>query len=522
MSMPTLWATHWMVKRSRLWNMIGPVALLLDLDGRGLAPENAGQTPIFARIAELITDEVRRGRLRPGARLPGTRPLAEQLGVGRNTVVAAYAELAAEGWIETRPAGGSFVSSEVPERRARRFGKRSSNGASAQSPGFDFEPRTLDRTYDARPGTFELFGGTPDLRLFPTGLLARAYRRALHGIGRANLDYTGPFGHARLRAALAGLVSDTRALSVSAEQLIVAHGSQMAIDLVARTLIRTGDRVAVEEIGYQSAWAALRNAGAKLVYLPVDKQGLDVAALEAELSRGPLRALYLTPHHQYPTTAALSVGRRLRLLELAAKHRMAVIEDDYDHEFHYDGRPLASLAGADRAGVVVYIGTLAKVLAPGLRLGFIAAPRSLIETIGAVRFHVDRHGDTVTECAVAELIEEGELARHARRMRRAYHARRDALVESLQKHFDGTLSFDVPAGGMTLWAEANTDVDTQGWLTRSARHNVVFTLGSSYVARALNARKARHYAQCLRLGFAQYTEKELETAVKRMASALRA
>ncbi|MET0790123.1 MAG: PLP-dependent aminotransferase family protein, partial [Polyangiaceae bacterium] len=337
----------------------------------------------------------------------------------------------------------------------------------------------------------------------------------------ANLNYSEPFGHARLRAALASLVSDTRALAASSEQLIVTHGSQMAIDLVARTLIRPGDRVAVEEIGYQPAWAALRAQGARLVYLPVDQQGIDVSALEAELSEGPLRAVYLTPHHQYPTTAALSVGRRLRLLEIASKQRMAVIEDDYDHEFHYDGRPLASLAGADRAGVVVYIGTLAKVLAPGLRLGFIAAPRALIETIGAVRFHVDRHGDTVTECAVAELIEEGELARHARRMRRVYHARRDGLVDSVQRHLGSALSFDVPAGGMTLWAQADPAIDTRAWLERSMRQKVSFTRGTSYVAREMNAQKARRYAQCLRLGFAQYTEKELEIAARRLASALR-
>ena len=139
-----------------------------------------------------------------------------------------------------------------------------------------------------------------------------------------------------------------------------------------------------------------------------------------------------------------------------------------------------------------------------------------------MRFHVDRHGDTVTECAVAELIEEGELARHARRMRRAHHARRDALVDSLRKHLGNALSFTVPAGGMTLWAEANADIDTRRWLARSAEQNVAFTLGSSYVASELSARKAQRYAQCLRLGFAQYPEKGLETAVKRMHSALRA
>ena len=519
--MSAICTSCWMLKRSRFYNMMGPVTPLLDLTTGALDVPRWRNTPIFARIAELVSDQVRCGRLRPGARLPGTRSLSQQLGVGRNTVVAAYAELVAEGWVVTKPAGGSFVSREVPERRARRFAKHERDEASTTQPGFAFEARTLQRAESAAPGTLALFGGTPDLRLFPSGLLARAYRRAVRGPGRANLQYTGPLGHAGLRAALAGLVSDTRALTVSAEQLIVTHGSQMAIDLVARTLIRPGDRVAVEEIGYQSAWAALRAQGARLVYVPVDKQGLDVSALEAELARGPLRALYLTPHHQYPTTAALSVGRRLRLLELAAQHRVAVIEDDYDHEFHYDGRPLASLAGADRAGVVVYIGTLAKVLAPGLRLGFIAAPRALIETIGAVRLHVDRHGDTVTECAVAELIEEGELARHARRMRRVYHARRDALVGSLARHLGDALSYDVPAGGMTLWAEASSEIDTRAWLERSTRQRVTFTLGSSYVSSELGARKARRYAQCLRLGFAQYTEKELELAAKRLASALR-
>ena len=500
--------------------MIGPVEFLLSLNAAALSGASPSNSPIFARIAELLSAEIRRGRLRPGDRLPGTRPLAEQLGVGRNTVVAAYAELAAEGWIVTQAAGGSFVSSEVPERRARRFGKRELDTAIAAQPGFDFEHRTLDRTYQSRPGHLELFGGVPDLRLFPTSLLARAYRRALRGVGRANLDYTAPFGHVRLRSALAGLVSATRALSATAEQILVTHGSQMAIDLVARTLVRPGDRVAVEEIGYQPAWAAFRQAGAELVHLPLDKQGLQVEALENTLATGPLRALYLTPHHQYPTTATLSVGRRLRLLELAAKHRFAIIEDDYDHEFHYDGRPLASLAGADRAGVVIYIGTLAKVLAPGLRLGFVAAPRNLIETMGAVRFLVDRHGDTVTEQAVAELIEDGEVLRHARRMRRVYHARRDALVDSLGRHLGGVLSFDVPAGGLTLWAEADPEIDTRRWLARAPEQRVAFTLGTSYTPNSLSARKLQKYARCLRLGFSQYDEKELDTAVKRMLRAL--
>jgi GntR family transcriptional regulator / MocR family aminotransferase len=496
----------------------------LSLEGVNLRPASGtnASNPTFARIAELISGEIRRGRLRPGDRLPGSRPLSEQLGVGRNTVVAAYAELVAEGWVTTRRAGGSFVSAELPEPSARRFGRRRPEVAPASTAGFDFTRRSVDHVPESAAGVFTLYGGVPDLRQFPAVALARAYRRALRGAGRATLDYTTPFGNPRLRAALAKMVAATRALPVSADQILVTHGSQMALDLVARTLIRPGDRVGVEEIGYQAAWTALRNAGAKLVFLPLDKQGLDITALEGALASGPLRAVCLSPHHQYPTTVSLSVARRLRLLELAAKHRFAIIEDDYDHEFHYDGRPLASLAGADRAGVVVYVGTLAKVLAPGLRLGFIAAPRDLIETLGGVRVYVDRHGDSVTEQAVAELLEEGELARHAKRMRRIYHARRDAFAELLTRHLGSVLSFDVPAGGMALWAKAHPDIDAQAWLERARQRGVAFALGTSYVAPELSARKAHHYARCLRLGFARYDEAELGAAVRRMASALRA
>ena len=501
---------------------MGPVRLSISTAVFAQTKANPGNAPIFARIAELISAEIRRGRLRPGDRLPGSRTLAEQLGVGRNTVVAAFAELAAEGWITTRAAGGSFVSSDVPERSARRYTKQAPDALPPARPGFDFETRGLERAHYADPKVLALFAGVPDLRQFPTALLARAYRRALHGTGRAHLDYASPFGEPHLRAALARIVSATRGLAVTPEQLLVTHGSQMALDIVARTLVRPGDRVAVEQIGYQPAWAALRQAGAELVYVPVDKEGMSIDALSGALVHGPLRGVCLTPHHQYPTTVALSVGRRLRLLELAAQHRFAIIEDDYDHEFHYDGRPLTSLAGADRAGVVVYIGTLAKVLAPGLRLGFIAAPRALIETLGAVRFYVDRQGDTVTERAVAELIEDGELARHARRMRRVYHARRDAMVASLTRHLGSALAFDVPAGGMALWAEASPEIDTRAWLERAPQHGVAFTLGSSYVAPNLGRRDARRYRQFLRLGFARYDERELDLAAQRMARALRA
>src|SRR6478609_8795046 len=221
--------------------MIGPVVFPLSLPALGHHRTAANASPIFVQIAELLSAEIRRGRLRPGDRLPGTRSLAQQLGVGRNTVVAAYAELVAEGWIVTRAAGGSFVSKEVPEQPVRRYAKRPADGTPPVRPGFDFEAQALQRTPPNTPKTLALFAGVPDLRKFPTALLARAYRRALQGAGGASLDYASPFGDARLRAALSGVVSATRGLSATADQLLVCHGSQMALDLVARTLVRPGD-----------------------------------------------------------------------------------------------------------------------------------------------------------------------------------------------------------------------------------------------------------------------------------------
>jgi GntR family transcriptional regulator/MocR family aminotransferase len=347
--------------------------------------DRASATPLFLQIAGSLADDIRRGRLRPGQPLPGSRRLAATLGINRNTVVAAYDELTAEGWIETDAARASLVSSALPESRPQRFssavGRRAAVPARA---GYDLPHLPDARTEDTRPTVELVFGsGVPDLRLVPIAALSRAYRRALRRRSRMLLDYAAPHGLPRLRAALASMLAATRGLAAGPDDLLVTRGSQMALYLVARALVSPGDVVAVENIGYVPARAVFRLAGARLVPLPLDDQGLDPSALEALARKGPVRAVYLTPHHQYPTTVTLSPGRRLSLLEVARAHRIAVIEDDFDHEFHYDGRPVLPLASVDRAGVVVYVGTLSKILAPGLRLGYVVAPAPLLSRLAA-------------------------------------------------------------------------------------------------------------------------------------------
>lgn len=473
-----------------------------------------GDDALHVRIARAVADDIGRGRLSRGARLPGSRSLAESLGVHRNTVLAAYRELAGQGWIRTDRARGTFVEGpveELPRAPAGATARRAPfHLASARDPRFGPAPAPLAGGSEGRDALL-LSGGRPDPRLFPVELLARAYRRVLRRDGRRLLDYGDARGHAGLRTELAAMLCTRRGLAVGAEDLLVTRGSQMALSLVAGALLEPGDRVAVEAYGYPPAWAAFRAAGAEVVALPVDEEGLDVEALLSAHRAAPLRAVYVTPHHQYATGATLSAARRLSLLAFAAAERVALIEDDYDHEYHYDGKPVLPLASADRVGSVLYVGSLSKVLAPGLRIGYVAAAPAVIERLTRMRLRVDRQGDLPTEAALAELFEEGELQRHIWRTRRIYRARRDALVRALAERLGERVQVRVPAGGIAMWAHAPS-LDVDRWAEACAERRVYFVPGRQI---RFDGRASSH----ARLGFARHDEAELGEAVARMAEA---
>jgi len=474
--------------------------------------------PLFLQIARAIAHDIRRGRLRRRARLPGSRSLAATLRVHRNTVLEAYAELAAEGWIETARARGTFVSGELPEVSRRRVagGAGGKVGAAAR-PARSAFPLAPDRRlwmYQRPAVRFVTPDGLPDLRVVPTAALARAYRRALRGPAAQGLAYGDPRGHPALLAALAEMLAATRGLAIGADDVLVTRGSQMALELIARCLLVPGDVVAVEDPGYRAAWQAFGGHGAQLVPLPVDAGGLDVDALDALVRTTRVRAVYTTPHHQYPTTVTLSAGRRLALLELARTRGIAVVEDDYTHEFHYDGRPVLPLASSDPAGSVIYVGTLAKILAPGLRLGYMVAPPDLLARAAAERFSLDIQGDHVLEQAIAELFDDGEVQRHARRARRLYEARRDFMVARLRKRLGSALTVDPPSGGIALWAHVAPDIDVPAWTARALELGVFVAAGRhfSFTEKPLPN---------LRLGFAGLDNEEVSEAIDLLAQALR-
>jgi len=496
------------------------LALAIDLaisrrTGDRSEPGNGDHQPLFVRIAQEIAAAVRRGRLRPGQRLPSTRGLAGSLEVHRNTVVAAYEELATQGWIHREQGRGCFVSHELPEPSPKRFAPAGRRHR-PQSAGFPLgpAPRLAPRLpWPPEPGVIAFAGGVPDVRNVPGVEIARAYRRALRRAGTRLLDYGDARGEPALREQLATMLRARRGLYTERDDLLVTRGSQMALSLVAQTLVRPGDRVAVEALGYTSAWDALRIAGAELLPVPVDERGIDVERLAALQAEAPLRAVYVTPHHQYPTTAVLSPERRIALLELARKERFAIIEDDYDHEIHFEGRPILPLASADEAGVVVYVGTLSKVLAPGLRLGYVTAARPLLERLVALRSTIDRQGDLAMENAIAELLGDGLVARHTRRATRLYRERRDTLVAALYRELGDVLTFEVPAGGMALWARVHRQIDVEAWSERAEACGVSFPTARWF---ALD-RRVRPF---VRLPYAPLRDAEIAEAIARMRRAL--
>jgi len=472
--------------------------------------------PLFVQLARTIAEDVRRGRLLPGSRLPGTRILAASLGVNRNTVAAAYDELEAEGWVTATTGSGTFVTETLRELASepRRLRIRRTRPVSAI--GFDLAaPPAAERVDEpTERGMLKWDFGVPDARLAPTQELARAYRRALREHGTELLQYeryrVEPCS--RLQIALAAMLRSTRGLDVGPEQLVITQGSQMALYLLARSLVRPGDVVAVESPGAYILWDAFTEAGATIAPIEVDASGLRVEQLEELTRTTRIRAVLLTPHHQFPTTVALSVARRMALLELARRERFAILEDDYDHEFHYEGRPVLPLASTDEHGSVAYVGSLSKLFGPGLRVGYLVAPLPLVREVRRRRRLVDIQGDGLLDAALAELFEDGEMQRHFNRTRRVYHARRDFLVDLLRRRLGETLELTVPSGGMAVWARVDPAIDVEAWAERARTRGLLFRTGRLFTL-------DRAPIPFVRLGFAKLDESELLAATKALAGA---
>ncbi|MGH6693925.1 PLP-dependent aminotransferase family protein [Sphingopyxis sp.] len=469
----------------------------------------ARDVPIYMQIIQALIRDIERGRLTSGTFLPSSRELAQILGVNRKTVVLAYEDLIAQGWLDSAGTRGTMVATALPDPVKRH---QSEAEATMSSASIDYRfaaPPTRPIAVPAGPG-LKIDEGAPDGRLFPAELLARAYRVAAHRASRDNgFQYRDPRGSPALREAIATMLKSQRGLPVTAENICITRGSQNGIFLAAQVLVKPGDSVIVEALTYEPAVAAFRALGANIVPVGLDEDGIDIEAVEHACRRNAVSAVFVTPHHQFPTTVSLRPERRLRLLELARQFGFAIIEDDYDHEFHFESQPLLPMAGYG-PGLVLYVGSMSKLLLPALRIGYVAAPPAVIDAIAHRVSLTDGMGNTLTEDAAAELIDNGELRRHARKVRQIYARRRLDFAAEIDRALGDIVDYRMPDGGLAFWLRVDTDLDQME--LRAAAMGLRFASSRSFMTRDDAPRG-------LRIGFASLNGHEARTALAALREA---
>jgi GntR family transcriptional regulator / MocR family aminotransferase len=479
-----------------------------------IAVDRSAAKPLYRQICDGYREAIVERRLRGGQRLPSTRTLAAALGISRVPVLNAFEQLLAEGYFESRVGSGTFVSSTLPDDAgsldrpigrpgARRPGTRST----ARGPA-----ALLRSARDPWLGGFGAFRmSEPALDHFPFPIWSRLVARHSRGNRRGALNYGSPMGDLPLRQALAASLRTARAVRCESEQIMVVSGSQQALEITARVLLDPQQPVWVEEPGYGGARDALAMAGARLVPVPVDREGLDVAAGIKMCWRA--RAALVTPSHQYPLGATMSAARRLQLLDWAQATGSWIIEDDYDSEYRYESQPIAALQGLDRDARVVYIGTFSKVLFPALRVGYLVIPPDLVARFSAVRETMDICPPALNPAVLADFIVEGHFARHLRRTSLLYRECRTALVEGLRRNLGGRLQVVGAEAGIHLVALCDRPAD-RSISQHAAREGLwVMPLSACYLGTPLH--------NGLVLGYGGTSAAEMPKAVQRLRRLIR-
>jgi GntR family transcriptional regulator/MocR family aminotransferase len=478
-----------------------------------LAPRR-GDQELWRWLYEQLRAAIVEGRLRPGARLPSTRNLGTQYGVSRGTVTMAFDQLMAEGFTRAEVGSGTYVASGIPDpvmpRGSRTLpqGQRSTAGLSKRGHAAVANinlmpvPRAVGRAFRA----FE-----PALDLFPSELWARTAARVLRAAPRSLYGHGDPAGYLPLRRAIADYAGASRGVRCTPEQVIVTSGAQQALDLVGRLLLDLQDEAWMEDPAYPAVWQAWHAHGARIVRVPVDRDGLMVS--EGRRLAPRARLAYVTPSNQFPLGVTLSAERRMELLAWASAAGAWIVEDEYDAEYRYSGRPVASLQSVDRAGSVVYVGTFTKMLFNALRLGFLVLPDRLVDAFVRARSLVDRHPPTLDQAILAEFVSEGHFARHVRRMRQVYSDRMGTLKRAADQRLRGLLDVDVAVSGMRTLGWLEKHRSDRRAAERARELGLEVTALSGYVT-------AFPQKPGLILGFAGVNPRELTRGVEVLARAL--
>jgi GntR family transcriptional regulator/MocR family aminotransferase len=479
-------------------------------------------SPLYLQLESEIIQLICRGILKPGQALPSSRELAQSLQLNRKTVVATYEELDAQGWVETRERSGVYVSSHLPDTSARAINQNSKKLIRSRQPAYPLikkrpsdgptrtDPNMETNALGAPPPLYKIDDGFPDPRIAPTEQLVREYRR----FGKSRLTnqllmYGPEHGSYRLRVELANFLNRTRGMQVTEKEILITKGTQMAIYLTTQLLIRPGDTVFVPEPGYMNANQTFKLAGANLVFIPVDKEGMDVDRIEQLCKKKVPKMIYIIPHHHRPTTVTLSAERRMRLMNLASKYGFALLEDDYDFDYHFTSNPLLPLASLDTGGHIIYVGSFCKSIAPGIRIGFMVAPEVVISEAAALRKLIDRQGEQLLEEATAELLSTGEISRHIKKSHKVYQERLENTCRLLREQLGEYLTFERPNGGLAIWATYRKNISARAVSLNAGKLGLKINDGRGYFFQS-NISMPHDF---IRIGYCSLDETEMAGAI---------
>lgn len=482
--------------------------------------DEKSDAPLYRQIYETIRRSILSGGFHSGRQLPASRLLAKQLGVSRMTVVNAYEQLLAEGYLEGRAGAGTFVAAHLPEEFLQASGferlelqeKPSTRKVILSEYGNKLaeSSKIILRHHGATP-LVPFQHGVAAIDEFPFGVWAKIAQKWQKRPPTQVLSYGDAVGFQPLRDAIAAHLAAARGVRCTPEQIIITNGTQQALDLISRIFLSESEDVCLEDPGYIGARYIFTATGARIVPVPIDDEGFDVQKARKRSLKA--RLIYVTPSHQFPLGVTMSLARRLSLLEWARERDAFIIEDDYNSEYRYSGRPLASLQGLDRDGRVIYVGSFSKTIFPALRLGYLVAPPDLIEVFAAARALTSLHSPVIEQAILAEFIAERHFARHIRRMRRLYEERQQTLVEEARKNLGSMLEVAPAKAGMHLIGWLPGGISDPEVSSRAAEAGLHLAPVSAY---CIN-QKLRGG---LLLGYTAYDEKHIRQGMKKLARVL--
>lgn len=473
--------------------------------------DRKSKQPVYIQLTNQFIHLIKARTLPPNTKLPGSRTLSELIGLHRKTIIACYEELSMQGWIVSIPKKGTFVHKNIPVLQQQDW----TNGPRVEAHnavGFTFKNNTeLDRNYpnDLSEDCIYVNDGISDERLTPIKELSMIYRKIANKRSTLKyLNYGTTYGNPELRETMVNYLNETRGLNITKDNILITRGSQMGMFLTSQLLVEDHDYVIVGETNYGSIDTVFEYANAKLIRVPVDENGLDVKAIERLCKAHSIKAVYTTSHHHHPTTVTLSAKRRMHLLNLAKTYHFAILEDDYDYDFHYNHAPILPLASHDNHGNVIYIGSICKTVAPVFRVGYLIAPKVFVDECAKLRRFVDRQGDAILELTVSHFIKDGSLDRHIKKVVKIYKERRDFFCKLLKQEMSDYVSFEIPKGGMALWVILNKAYSWDMVSKVAREQKLIISEWERY-----DVANIRHNA--IRVGFSSYNQTEATMFVDR-------